>query len=201
MNQQRPPMFVRIGAYARRNPVGYGVINGILTGIPFGAIMAAALWFITPSPRLLLVMGAGIASGAFFGVGMGVFMGLIAQGMPKEPLPPGTDRARIREAVRLVRGGVPGADPVVNQIARQGAESVLRQPYWPKTMATIFGLGLALNLWAVTGSTTGLGFWGNIVGIVTFSLMLFVIMPFNARNYRRARAFLAALEESPGPDA
>ncbi|MEU1717669.1 sensor domain-containing protein [Nocardiopsis dassonvillei] len=105
----------------------------------------------------------------------------------------------MREAARLVRGGVPGTDPLVNQIARHQAEAVLRQQYWPKTMSAVFGMGLATNLWAVTDSTTGLGFWGSIVGLVVFPLMLFVAMPLTARNRRRARAFLTALEEGPGP--
>jgi hypothetical protein len=199
MNEQRPPLFVRIRAYARRNPVGYGVVNGILAGIPFGTIMAVTLWSTTQISDPLRFVGAGVALGVFFGAGMGVFTVLMVRAMPKEPLPPETDRARLREAGRLVRQGTPGADPVVNQIARQQAETVLGQPYWPKTMATIFGLGLALNLWSVTMSTTGPGFWGSVVGLVVFPLMLFVAMPLTARQRRRARAFLTALEEDPGP--
>ncbi|MEV6818627.1 hypothetical protein AB0M72_07705 [Nocardiopsis dassonvillei] len=202
MNEQRPSLFVRIRAYARRNPVGYGVVNGILAGIPFGTIMAVTLWSTTQISDPLRLVGAGVALGVFFGAGMGVFAVLMVRAMPKEPLPPETDRARLREAGRLVRQGTPGADPVVNQIARQQAETVLGQPYWPKTMATVFGLGLALNLWSVTYAT-GPGFWGNVVGLVVFPLMLFVAMPITARQRRRARAFLTALEEDPGsnPDA
>ncbi|ASU60962.1 sensor domain-containing protein [Nocardiopsis dassonvillei] len=198
MNQQRPPLFLRIRAYAHRDPRGYAIRAGLAGGLFFGAVTGLfwAFFLRAMGDSAVWALPFGAVSGALFGVFMAV---VIVRSLPSTPLPPGTDRAGMREAARLVRGGVPGADPLVNQIARHQAESVLRQQYWPKTMATVFGLGLALNLWAVTDSTTGLGFWGNVVGIVVFSFMLFVAMPLTARQRRRARAFLAALEEDPDP--
>ncbi|WP_435107266.1 hypothetical protein [Nocardiopsis synnemataformans] len=197
MNEQRPPLFVRIRAYAHRDPRGYAIRAGLVVGLFFGAFTGIfwAFFLRAMGDSAVWALPFGAASGALFGIFMAV---VIVRSLPTTPLPPGTDRARMREAARLVRGGVPGTDPLVNQIARHQAEAVLRQQYWPKTMSAIFGLGLALNLWSVTYAT-GPGFWGNIVGLVVFPLMLFVAMPLTARNRRRARAFLAALEEDPGP--
>ncbi|WP_174546136.1 sensor domain-containing protein [Nocardiopsis dassonvillei] len=198
MNQQRPSLFLRIRVYAHRNPRGYAIRAGLAGGLFFGAFTGLFWAFFLQSvgDSAVWALPFGAVSGALFGVFMAV---VIVRSLPSTPLPPGTDRAGMREAARLVRGGVPGADPLVNQIARHQAEAVLRQQYWPKTMSAIFGMGLATNLWAVTDSTTGLGFWGNVVGIVVFSFMLFVAMPLTARQRRRARAFLAALEEDPDP--
>lgn len=200
MNQQRPPLFLRIRTYAHRDPRGYAIRAGLVGGLFFGAVTGLfwALFLRSVGDSAVWALPFGAVSGAFFGVFITV---VIVRSLPSTPLPPGTDRAGMREAARLVRGGVPGTDPLVNQIARHQAEAVLRQQYWPKTMSAVFGMGLATNLWAVTDSTTGLGFWGSIVGLVVFPLMLFVAMPLTARNRRRARAFLAALEEDPGPDA
>lgn len=199
MNQQRPPLFVRIRNYAHRDPRGYAVRAGLVGGLFFGAFtglfFAFFLQLVGDSPVWALPFGA--VSGALFGTFMAV---VITRSLPSTPLPLGTDRAGMREAGRLVRLGVPGTDPLVNQIARHQAESVLRQQYWPKTMATVFGLGLALNLWALTDLTGPIS-WGNVVGLVVFPLMLFVAMPLTARNRRRARAFLTASEEDPGTDA
>ncbi|ADH70059.1 hypothetical protein HGB46_07555 [Nocardiopsis dassonvillei] len=198
MNQQRPPLFLRIRAYAHRDPRGYAIRAGLVGGLFFGAVTGLfwALFLRSVGDSAVWALPFGAVSGAFFGVFITV---VIVRSLPSTPLPPGTDRAGMREAARLVRGGVPGTDPLVNQIARHQAEAVLRQQYWPKTMSAVFGMGLATNLWAVTDSTTGLGFWGSIVGLVVFPLMLFVAMPLTARNRRRARAFLTALEEGPGP--
>ncbi|PDP87112.1 hypothetical protein CQJ94_13205 [Glycomyces fuscus] len=198
MNQQRPPLFVRIRNYAHRDPRGYAVRAGLVGGLFLGAFTGLfwAFFLRVLGDSAVWALPFGAASGALFGIFMAL---VIVRSLPSTPLPAGTDRAGMREARRLVRGGVPGTDPLVNQIARHQAEAVLRQQYWPKTMATVFGLGLATNLWAVTGSTTALGFWGNVVGLVVFPLMLFVAMPLTARSRRRARAFLTASEEDPGP--
>jgi hypothetical protein len=197
MNEQRPPLFVRIRNYAHRNPRGYAIRAGLVVGLFFGAFTGLfwAFFLRAMGDSAVGALPFGAASGALFGVFIAM---VIVRSLPSTPLPPGTDRAGMRQAARLVRGGVPGTDPLVNQIARHQAEAVLRQQYWPKTMATIFGLGLALNLWSVTYAT-GPGFWGNVVGLVVFPLMLFVAMPLTARQRRRARAFLAALGENPGP--
>ncbi|WP_370010798.1 sensor domain-containing protein [Nocardiopsis sp. LDBS0036] len=199
MNQQRPSLFLRIRVYAHRNPRGYAIRAGLAGGLFFGAFTGLFWAFFLQSvgDSAVWALPFGAVSGALFGVFMAV---VIVRSLPSTPLPPGTDRAGMREAARLVRGGVPGADPLVNQIARHQAEAVLRQQYWPKTMSAIFGMGLALNLWSATMSTTGLGLWGNVVGLVVFPLMLFVAMPLTARQRRRARAFLTVLEEGPGPN-
>ncbi len=198
MNQERPPLFLRIRNYAHRNPRGYAIRAGIVVGLFFGAFTGLfwAFFLRAMGDSAVWAFPFGAVSGVFFGIFMAV---VIVRSLPSTPLPPGTDRAGMREARRLVRAGVPGADSLVNQIARHQAEAVLRQQYWPKTMSAVFGMGLATNLWAVTGSTTGPGFWGNVMGIAVFSLMLFVAMPLTARSRRRARAFLTALEENPGP--
>ncbi|MCK9871681.1 hypothetical protein MRI28_18900 [Nocardiopsis dassonvillei] len=197
MNQERLPLFLRIRNYAHRNPRGYAIRAGLVSGLCFGAFTGLfwAFFLRALGDSAVWALPFGAASGALFGIFMAM---VIVRSLPSTPLPPGTDRAGMRQAARLVRSGVPGTDPLVNQIARHQAESVLRQQYWPKTMSAVFGLGLALNLWAVTGSTTGPGLWGNVMGIAVFSLMLFVAMPLTARQRRRARAFLAALEEDPG---
>jgi hypothetical protein len=198
MNQRRPPLFVRIRNYAHRDPRGYAIRAGLVSGILFGAFTGLffAFFLRVVGDSTVWALPLGAASGTLFGIFMTM---VIVRSLPPTPLPPGTDRAGMRAAGRLVRGGAPGTDPLVNQIARHQAEAVLRQQYWPKTMATVFGLGLVTNLWAVTGSTTGSWFWGNVMGTAVFSLMLFVAMPLTARNRRRARAFLSALEEDPGP--
>ncbi|QUX29357.1 hypothetical protein KGD83_01795 [Nocardiopsis akebiae] len=198
MSEQRPPLFVRIRAYAHRYPRGYAIRAGLAGGLFFGTFTGLFWAFFLQSvgDSAVWALPFGAVSGALFGVFVAV---VIVRSLPSAPLPPGTDRAGMRQAARLVRGGVPGTDPLVNQIARHQAESVLRQQYWPKTMATVFGLGLALNLWSVTMSITGPGLWGNVVGIVVFSFILFVAMPLTARQRRRARAFLTALEQVPGP--
>ncbi|WP_150251001.1 hypothetical protein [Nocardiopsis deserti] len=197
MNQRRPPLFVRIRAYAHRDPRGYAIRAGLVVGLLFGACMGLFFAFLlrAPGDDAMWALPIGAVAGALFGTFVAM---VIVRSLPSTPLPPGTDRAGMREAARLVRSGVPGTDPLVNQIARHQAEAVLRQQYWPKTMSAIFGLGLALNLWAVAYAT-GPGFWGNVMGIVVFPLMLFVAMPITARQRRRARAFLTALEEDPGP--
>jgi hypothetical protein len=198
MNEQRPPLFVRVRAYAHRDPRGYAIRAGLVTGLFFGVFMGLfwAFFLRAMGDSAMWALPFGAVAGALFGIFMAV---VIVRSLPTTPLPPGTDRARMRQAARLVRGGAPGTDPLVNQIARHQAEAVLRQQYWPKTMSAIFGMGLALNLWSVTMNTTGPGFWGSVVGLVVFPLMLFVAMPITARQRRRARAFLTALEEGPDP--
>lgn len=199
MSEQRPPLSVRIRNYAHRDPRGYAIRAGLVSGVLFGALTGLfwAFFLQAVGDGAVWALPFGAASGALFGIFMAM---VIVRSLPSTPLPPATDRARMREAGRLVRGGVPGADPLVNQIARHQAEAVLRQQYWPKTMSTIFGLGLASNLWAVFTNTGPLA-WGNVVGLVVFPLMLFVAMPITAHQRRRARAFLAALEEDPGTNA
>jgi hypothetical protein len=199
MNEQRPPLFVRIRAYAHRDPRGYAIRAGIAVGLFFGAFTGLfwAFFLRAMGDSAVWAFPFGAVSGVFFGIFIAV---VIVRSLPSTPLPPDTDRAGMREAAQLVRLGAPGTDPLVNQIARHQAEAVLRQQYWPKTMSAVFGMGLALNLWSVTMSTTGPGFWGSVVGLVVFPLMLFVAMPLTARNRGRARAFLTALEEDPGPN-
>lgn len=195
---QRPPLFLRIRTYAQRNPRRYGIITGVLSGIFFGGFMAVFFAFFLlmagGGAKVLWALLAGAASGAFFGVFMGVFH---TRSVPSTPLPLGTDRARMREAQRLVRDEVPGPDPRTNQIARHQAEATLKSLYWPKTMVCVFSLGFALNVWSLAVST-GPTSWINAMGLVLFPFMVFVGVPLTVRGRKRARSFLTAAG-SPAP--
>ncbi|APC38041.1 MULTISPECIES: hypothetical protein [Nocardiopsis] len=196
MNQQRPSLSYRLRLYAHQNPQRYAVRSGVFGGIFFGCFTALFFAF------FLLVVGSSalwaLLIGGLSGIVFGLVMGVFARRMIPEELLPDVSNARLRAAGRLVRSGVPGADPEINQIARHQAKAVLRAPYWPKTMVALFGLGFALNL-GVAFTDPGPLTWARVVNLAVPALALFVLAPLIVRNRRRARAFLAALEEDPGP--
>ncbi|NYH52887.1 MULTISPECIES: hypothetical protein [Nocardiopsis] len=147
--------------------------------------------FVYSSESVLTALLLGVPSGVFFGVLMGVFATRVA---PEEPLPPDTGHARMREVRRLVRAGVPGADPVVNRIARDQARMLLAAPYWPRTQGALCLLSLVLNVAVLVDAHTGPGIsglrWLNLAGVALFAFLLFVLLPLTARRRRRARVFL-----------
>jgi hypothetical protein len=196
MNRQRPSLSYRMRLYAHQNPQRYAVRSGVFGGVFFGCSMALFFAFFLPAPGSSALWG--LLIGGFSAILFGLFIGVLTRREIPEELLPDVDRARMRAAGRLVLRGVPGPDPETNRIARHQAKAILRAPYWPKTMVTVFGLGLALNLW-IAFTNTGPLAWGNVMSLAVSALALFVVAPLTVRNRRRARAFLAASEEDPGP--
>lgn len=194
MNRQRPSLQFRIQVHAQRYPRRHGVVTGALSGALFGGYMVLVFPLVLSGPPgdPLLNVLLGAAGGLFFGTGMGVFAFRM---IPREPLPADTDRARMKEAQRLLRTGVPAPDPEVNRVARVQAEAVLRIPYWPKSQLAVFVLGLTLNAWVVFNHYTGPGPastpWINLLSVPVFVSLLLVTAVI-ARDRRRAKAFLEA---------
>lgn len=196
MNQERPSLSYRMRLYAHRHPQRYAVRSGVLGGVFFGCFTALFFTFFLPSVGSSALWY--LLIGGFSAILFGLFIGVLTRREIPEELLPDVGRARSRAAGRLVLRGVPGTDPETNQIAGHQARAVLRAPYWPKTMVVLFGLSFALQLW-IAFTNTGPLAWGNAVTLAVSALALFVVAPLTARQRRRARAFLAALEEDPGP--
>ncbi|MFC9085997.1 hypothetical protein [Nocardiopsis dassonvillei] len=196
MNQERPSLSYRMRLYAHRHPQRYAVRSGVLGGVFFGCFMALFFAFFLPnigSSALWYLL-----IGGFSAILFGLFIGVLTRREIPEELLPDVSRDRSRAAGRLVLRGVPGTDPETNEIARHRAKAILRTPYWPKTLVVLFGLSFALQLW-IAFTNTGPLTWVHVVNLAVSALALFVVAPLTIRGLRRARAFLTALEEDPGP--
>lgn len=139
----------RMMLYAQNNPkryAGWAALIGTIFGLPLGTLLAVVLegWPLPWPTALLPITGMGIACGACPATVMFYSLRRI------KPLPPDTDLAQLRTALKLVGVGVPGADPATNALAARVAEQTLSYPQWTKTITVGFlgltGLGVFVTV-------------------------------------------------------
>lgn len=164
----------------------------------FAFLMGATTYAMQDVP-LPVVISVSAGIGVFFGHFMGLFFTHQAQDAAQAyGYPIGTEHRHAVASQLLLIQGLPGPDPITNEVARKQAEMALGTPYHP------WGLGLLFSTLALLSAgmafrhhlDEGLGFPVVIFSLFALlcALLPAVMIPLERRKRRRAADFLDALE-------